>query len=163
MNGEGVNYIIPKIYCSFGCYWRHSPLHMKKNFAKGEGGKRSDLGGMYFRSRWEANWARYLNWRKARGEIRDWKFEPKTFEFPVKRGNRFYTPDFEITENSGYIFYQEIKGWMDPRSATKLRRMKKYYPEIRVDLIEKDFYRSAHRELKNLIPGWELPGSKHAF
>lgn len=138
-------------------------MHMKKSFAKGDGGKRVDLDGMYFRSRWEANWARYLNWMKQRGEIKDWKFECKTFEFPVKRGARFYTPDFQITENNGVTFFQEIKGWMNPLSATKLKRMKIYYPEVRVDLISPEFYRSVHREMRHIIAGWEQPGSKHAF
>lgn len=86
-------------------------------------GTREDLG-IYVRSRWEANYARYLNWLKSLGEIRDWKYEPDTFEFAdIKRGTRFYTPDFKITEKNGETVYHEVKGWLDQRSATKLKRM----------------------------------------
>ena len=44
---------------------------------------------IYFRSRWEANYARYLQWLKDRGEIVDWEYEPETFWFEkIKRGVR---------------------------------------------------------------------------
>jgi len=67
---------------------------------KYKAGKRADLGNRFFRSKWEANYARYLEWMKNRGEITDWDYECDTFEFGrIKRGGRFYTPDFKVTKS----------------------------------------------------------------
>ncbi len=123
---------------------------------RGIGGKRDDLGDIYFRSSWEANYARYLNFLKSVGEIADWKYECKTFEFSkIKRGSRFYTPDFLITFPSGRKEFHEVKGYMDSRSGTKLRRMAKYFPDIAVVLIDKHRYRGIAKTVKGLIKNWE--------
>jgi hypothetical protein len=123
---------------------------------RGRGGKREDLGGLFVRSSWEANYARYLNWLLSLGEIRAWEYEPDTFEFTkIKRGSRFYTPDFKVTTPDGYIEYHEVKGWMDQESATKLKRMRKYYPAVVVHLIDKDVYSAIARKVKGFIPNWE--------
>ena len=120
------------------------------------GSKRDDLGGLYVRSSWEANYARYLNWLISLGEILKWEYEADTFEFKkIKRGTRSYTPDFKIYNPNGSIEYHEVKGWMDQRSNTKLKHMKKYYPDVKVILIDKDIYCSIARQVKNLIPYWE--------
>lgn len=117
-------------------------------------GFRKDIG-ISVRSRWEANTARYLNFLKRQKQIKDWKYECKTFEFPIKRGTRFYTPDFKITENNGEIKYWEIKGYMDKISKTKLKRMKKYYPDVKLRVIEGKEYKGLAKQLKGFIPNWE--------
>ena len=122
---------------------------------RGQGGTREDLG-FYVRSKSEANYARYLKWLEAHGQIRNWAYEPATFEFGgIKRGTRYYTPDFRITNSDGWIEYHEVKGWMDPKSATQLKRMAKYFPEVKIVVIDKDTYYHLRRELKNLVPYWE--------
>lgn len=126
------------------------------------GGKRDDLGGRYFRSSWEANWARYLNWLISVGEIKTWDYEVDTFEFPrIRRGTRFYTPDFKVVNNDDSIEYHEIKGWMDPKSNTRMKRMAKYYPHVKVILIDTDAYYATARTVRGFIPNWER-NPKHA-
>jgi len=121
-----------------------------------KGGKREDLGGMYFRSSWEANWARYLNWMQGRGEIQTWDYERVTFEFTgIKRGSKYYTPDFRVTLPSGAIEFHEIKGWMDKRSKTKIKRMAKYHPGVRLIVIDKKQYTAMAKELRSIIKNWE--------
>ena len=121
---------------------------------RAKSGTRADLG-LYVRSRWEANYARYLNWLKAKGQIAAWEYEPDTFWFEaIKRGTRSYTPDFKVTENDGRVVYHEVKGWMDAKSATKLKRMAKYYPEVRVIVIDQAAYQ-AIAKWRRLIPDWE--------
>ena len=79
---------------------------------------------VFFRSRWEANYGRYLEWLKNNGEIAGWEHEVDVFWFEnVKRGCVSYLPDFKITHNDGSIDYLEVKGWMVQRSKTKLKRM----------------------------------------
>lgn len=146
-------------FCSMRCavkYRSTNPAFFPRSRGpRGRGGHRDDLG-MYFRSSWEANYARYLNWLKRIGEIRDWEYEKQTFEFPgIKRGARFYTPDFRITNKSGSIEFSEIKGYMDARSQTKLKRMRKYYPSVKVVLVDLKAYRAIARQVGKSIPNWE--------
>jgi hypothetical protein len=120
------------------------------------GGKRSDLGGRYFRSGWEANYARYLNWLIEKKQILKWEFEPDTFEFhKIRRGSKFYTPDFKVFEIDGSYAYHEVKGYMDSRSATKIKRMRKYYPNEKLIIVDSPAYRSIAKQMKNILPGWE--------
>jgi len=110
----------------------------------------------YYRSRWEANYARYLQFLKERGEIADWAHEPETFWFDgIKRGVRSYLPDFRVTENDGSSKLHEVKGWMDSRSKTTLRRMAKYHPGETIILIREREYNAIARQLGRLIEGWE--------
>ena len=122
-----------------------------------KGGKRDDLGGLYVRSRWEANYARYLNWLIEQEEIQSWEYEPDTFEFEeIKRGVRFYTPDFKITNPDGSVEYHEIKGYMDDKSRVKLKRMGKYFPGIKIVVIDGDAYYSLAKDVQAFIPNWEV-------
>lgn len=115
----------------------------------GKTGKRADLGGRYFRSRWEANYARFLSFIGIK-----WEYESKTFWFhKIKRGTRSYTPDFFLPKISEY---HEVKGWMDKKSKTRLNRMKKYYPDVKIVIIGKEFFQEANKKrLCRLIPHWE--------
>jgi len=117
-----------------------------------------EIGGQrkYFRSRWEANYARWLQWRKERGEITAWEHEAETFWFDaIKRGCRTYLPDFRVTELNGSFTYHEVKGWMDPKSVTKLKRMKKYHPHIVMILVDGPKYKQLTKNAGLIIPGWE--------
>lgn len=129
-----------------------------KNRMGTKGGKRADLGGRYFRSGWEANWARYLNWLIARKKLYlRWEFEPDTFEFVgIKRGTRFYTPDFKVWPiGGGDPYYHEVKGYVDPKSITRAKRMKKYHPDVRVDLVDRKVYMPVAKEMHGIIKEWE--------
>lgn len=129
-------------------------------YSRGKGGRREDLGGQYFRSRWEANYARFLNLCIKQGSIRSWEFEPHTFVFEaIKRGTRAYTPDFKVWMPDGSYEWREVKGWMDDKSATRLKRMAKYYPEERITVIGADFFSTCRKTgLAASIPGWETKG-----
>lgn len=110
----------------------------------------------YYRSRWEANYARYLQWLKDKNEIQDWQHEPKTFWFEgIKRGCVSYLPDFFVVENSGAEAYHEVKGWMDDRSKTKIKRMAKYYPDVKLVVIDTPVYKNIEKNVSSFISGWE--------
>lgn len=120
-------------------------------------GRRADLGEMFFCSAWEANIARYLNFLIKRGDVERWEYESETFWFEkIRRGVRSYTPDFKVwSKGGGDPYFIEVKGWMDKKSATKLKRMKKYHPNVRIDVIDEKRYRGIARTAGPLIPGWE--------
>ena len=117
-----------------------------------------EIGGIrkYYRSKWESNYAYYLQWLKENGEILDWKHEPKVFWFEgVKRGTVSYLPDFLVIEKNGKEAYHEVKGWMDDRSKTKIRRMGKYHPEVTLIVIDKKAYAALRKTVSKIVPGWE--------
>jgi hypothetical protein len=119
-------------------------------------GFRADLG-MYVRSGFEANYARYLRFLEANGSILSWEYEPKTFVFEgIKRGIHSYKPDFRVFPTKGVYEWHEVKGWMDPKSKTRLARMRKYYPKERVILIDEAWFKDIARQgIPRLIPHWE--------
>ena len=109
----------------------------------------------YFRSQWELNYAHYLEWLKSKGQIKSWEHEPETFWFEgVKRGCVSYLPDFRVTENNGSIVYHEVKGWMDDRSKTKIKRMAKYHPNVKLIVIDSKAYASLSKSVSGLVDGW---------
>jgi len=87
-----------------------------------KGGYREDLK-QYFRSKMEANIARYYRY------IREFYiYEYKEFEFKIiKRGQRYYKPDFYLPASDSWV---EVKGgYLRSQDKTKLERFKIYYPE----------------------------------
>jgi hypothetical protein len=133
---------------------RHSLISkVPSRFANLHKGRREGMDG-YFKSRWEANVGRYLDFLKSTGKIIDWKYEPETFWFEgIRRGVCSFKPDFKVIE-AGRIYYWEVKGYMDARSKTKIKRMAKYFPDVTVHVIGKDEYK-AIAKWSRLIPGWE--------
>lgn len=147
----------------------HTLKAMKANVAKngrisvqnGRGSWKAgwrDVGGQraFFRSRWEANYAHYLEWLRVNGQIASWEHEPETFWFEaIKRGVRSYLPDFLVTEVNGSKAYHEVKGWMDSRSKTTIRRFGKYYPQHKLIVVDSVAYRAIKRKVAGMIEGWE--------
>jgi hypothetical protein len=110
----------------------------------------------FFRSKWEANYARWLELLKASGKIRSWEHEPETFWFEgVRRGTVSYLPDFRVTRPDGSVEYHEVKGWMTPRSRTAIRRMAKYHPGVKLLVIDKTQYQRLSRDVRAFVRGWE--------
>lgn len=105
-------------------------------------------GTTYFRSKWEANYALFLDFLVGKKEIKDWEYEPDCFVFDeVKFGTRSFLPDFKIINNDGSFEYHEVKGYMDAKSKTKLKRMAKYYPATKVVLIDSAYYHALEKKL----------------
>ena len=83
-------------------------------------GRREDLN-QFFRSNWEADCARWFNYQ---GKV--WSYEPTVFSFlehGIKRGTVSYCPDFKVG-----TLWVEVKGFLDRKGQTAIRRFKKYYP-----------------------------------
>jgi hypothetical protein len=110
----------------------------------------------YFRSKQEANYARWLEFQRQQGMIKAWEHEPTTFWFDgIKRGINNYKPDFRVTKLDDSVEYHEVKGWMDSKSKTKLKRMAKYHPDVVLKLFDIKWYRAASTKLARIIQGWE--------
>lgn len=143
-------------YCSPRC--RFMKPVPEERFTNRKGGKRKDIGNIYFRSSYEANYARFLNFLiKNNSDIKRWEFEPQVFEFTkIKKGTRFYTPDFRIYFRDGHIEYHEVKGWDYPKGKTARKRFAKYYPHLKLILVDREFFNGIkHQGIDKLITGWE--------
>lgn len=96
----------------------------------------------YFRSQWEKRYAKDLEWRKEKGLIRGWEYEPQTFWFEgIRRGVVSYKPDFKVIELDGTHKWIEVKGYLDPRSKTKIKRFRKYFPEETLTVLNESFFK----------------------
>ncbi len=106
----------------------------------------------FFRSKWEANYALYLNFLKKQKKIKKWEYEKDVFIFDkIKFGTRSYRPDFKIFNNDGSIEYHELKGYMDKKSKTKLKRMAKYFPQVKLLLIDSVCYQDIKKKLGKML------------
>lgn len=117
-----------------------------------------EIGGQkyYMRSKWEANFGRYLQWLKENQQIQNWYHEPTTFWFPeIKRGVRSYLPDFQVIESKNSWYWVEVKGYYDSKSLTKIKRFRKYYPTEKLRLIDKSWFSKTSSTLRMLILEWE--------
>ena len=107
---------------------------------------------IYFRSKWEANYSLYLDFLVKQKQIKKWTYEKDVFIFEkIKFGTRSYRPDFKIYNNDNTISYHEVKGYMDSKSKTKIKRMAKYYPDVELIIIDKDVYRDIKRKLGKML------------
>lgn len=111
----------------------------EKHFTNGNGCFREDLQ-CYFRSNWEANFARICNF-----EGLDWEYEPETF---ILESGKTYTPDFKV----GGI-YVEIKGRWIGEAQLKFDEFKTD-DECNIVLIDGKIYRQLRKKYKPLIY-WE--------
>lgn len=116
--------------------------------ARAKAGKREDLGDIYFYSRWEANFARLLNYLGV-----EWRYQPKTFDL----NGHHYTPDFYLPLDDSYV---EIKNFLAPYSRERDRKFRKLYPNIVLRLILKKEYIELEKRYAFLIPHWEYRNSK---
>lgn len=129
----------------------NSPKAKSKAEWRTIGGKKK-----YFRSKWEANYARYLEYLKSQRAILDWEHEPQTFWFEeIKRGVRSYLPDFKVHCKDGGHYFVEVKGYMDAKSKTKISRFKKYYPNEKLVVITAEWFKANSKKLKIVCPGWD--------
>ena len=107
---------------------------------------------IFFRSKWEANYALYLDFLIKQKQIKKWEYEADVFVFEkIKFGTRRYKPDFKVYIGVNRVEYHEVKGHMTAKSKTQLKRMKKYYPEIKIVLIDKDVYQDIKKKLGKML------------
>src|SRR5262249_48437774 len=127
------------------------------NYSRTKSGVRPDLGGLFVRSSWEANYARYLNLLMRLGVVEKWDYEPETFWFKgIRRGTTSYRPDFRVKyKGDSRLEYVEIKGWIVAKDQVKWRRMAKYHPHIKLVIVKAKEYYALQNKWSSRIPEWE--------
>lgn len=109
--------------------------------------------GITFRSQWEVNWARWLEWMKSTGNVIAWQYEPESFALVVRGKAIRYIPDFRV-EWDGKIEYHEIKGHMDARSKDKIRAMRRQRKDVRLVVVDANVYGKLAPRFRQIVPGW---------
>lgn len=118
-------------------------LQSENQFSRCKKGKRPDLGGTFFRSSWEANYARILNHQGVR-----WQYEPETFQVGE---SETYTPDFKLEDGT----LVEIKGWWTESGKRKVNLFQSKYPTMKLEIVTRKEYTALSKTYRNLITNWE--------
>ncbi len=135
----------PILYCSKICLMKDvgsRPTSPKA--ARAKAGIRPDIHPkIYFFSRWEANYARLLNYQGIK-----WIHQPKTFQLKSQR----YTPDFYLPKENKFI---EIKNFLTDYSIRRDREFRELYPDLKLEMILKDGYMNLQDKFASKIKTWE--------
>lgn len=120
-----------------------------REFKAHQGWKEIDGRKIYFRSNWEYEFALWLQRLKEANTIKDWEHEPETFWFnEIRRGTRSYLPDFKVTHLDGSHYWVEVKGYMDAKSRTKIKRFRKYYPNESLLVADSEWFKKNIKPIK---------------
>lgn len=116
--------------------------------SKGKGGIRKDISDtIYFYSRWEANFARLMDFLNIK-----WEYAPKIFDL----GTQMYTPDFYLPVSNMYV---EVKNFIWKYSEVRDSKFRKLYPDIKLQLLLKEDYLKLQNTYSNFIKNWEYSNS----
>lgn len=121
--------------------YRNGNRKISKNNSTKKGGKRVDLDNIYFRSAWEADFARIL-----KKENINYEYEKKI----IINNDITYLPDFYLKD---YDIYFEIKA--NNGNTYKYDLFKKYYPNITIYLIKGEEFKYLSKLYSYIIPNWE--------
>lgn len=88
-----------------------------------------------YRSKWEAEYATYLDYQKATNTIWDWDYEPESLVIGV---GAKYTPDFKVWITfGGRVEYREVKGYKREAAMVRLRVAAARFPNDGFVLVTK--------------------------
>lgn len=132
-------------YCSVQCAMKDiGSRPTSPRAARGKSGIRPDISpSINFYSRWEANFARAMNFLEV-----DWMFQPKRFDI----GGQMYTPDFFLPEFDVWI---EIKNFLSDYSRQRDDKFHLTHPAEALIMILKDDYLRLEKSYASHIPLWE--------
>jgi len=109
-------------------------------------GYRKDLSNQYFDSAWEANYYRYLQFKR-----RKFQYEPKAFKVMLPNNKiTHYIPDFLIQDT-----FIEVKGYWRPDAKLKFKFFKEQYPHIKIAVLGPSQYKKIKNLYAKKIPNWE--------
>lgn len=140
----------PLKYCSRMCAIRDiGSRRTSPRAARARAGIRPDISPtLYFYSRWEANYARLLDYLDIY-----WVHQPRAFTLPSQK----YTPDFYLPEIDTYI---EIKNYLSAYSKKRDEEFRAAYPKVRLRMILGAEYHELERKYGHTIPHWEFRNSR---
>lgn len=141
---------------------------MKHKYGAYAGTREVDGKEIWFASRMEFNHYLYLRWLKEQGEIQDFQYQPKAFDFyerakerpdlwgekelPLKRR---YQADFFVIEKDGSCYYVETVGKLRRDHNRNFKLLRLLYPEVKLRVMDRTQYRNIEQSVSGIIKGWE--------
>ena len=134
--------------------WRAAgkPAPQKSLEVRISGGK---IGRPYapYRSKWEQQYAEYLDRLVAVQRVLVWRYEPERLEIGV---GAKYTPDFSVLlPGAERVEYREVKGYRREASIVRIKAAALRYPLFRFVLVTK---RNGHWHHQPITPLAEVEG-----
>lgn len=101
------------------------------------GNKITEVDGIKFRSKKEANRYGELKWLERGGEIKDFRIQPR-FELTINETKvGTYTADFGYREASNkFYIVEDVKGYFTSEQKFRVRVFRALYPEIDFRIIK---------------------------
>lgn len=103
--------------------------------------------GQRFASKAERDFANYLD-----NAYIQWQYEPESFQWIPPR--KKYTPDFKILRKNGSYFFVEFKGYLRPTDRTKMREIKKQYPDLDIRFVFMRANKKLYKGSKTTYAEW---------
>jgi len=78
-----------------------------------------------------------------------WMYEPEKLEYwppPIKK--KVYTPDFKVRRKDGSSFLVEYKGYLRPGDKTKMRLIRKQYPDLDIRFVFQNAYKFISKHVR---------------
>lgn len=111
----------------------------------GKYGRRKDLNNQFFRSTWEANFARILEYLDM-----SWEYEPQNKR--IRFDSCSYLPDFYLPALKLFV---EVKGARFEKRSKKIAMLYEKDPNFPIKIIDKEVYKKLTKMYKNKIENWE--------
>ena len=106
-----------------------------------------------YRSKWEWEYAEYLDRLVAAKRVLVWRYEPERLEIGV---GAKYTPDFSVLlPGAERVEYREVKGYRREASIVRIKAAALRYPLFRFVLVTK---RNGHWHHQPITPLAEVEG-----
>lgn len=81
-----------------------------------------------------------------------WMYEPEKLRWspPFRK----YTPDFKILRHDGSFFFVEYKGYLKPADKTKMRAIRKQYPDLDIRFVFQNAKKPSYKGSKSTYGDW---------
>jgi hypothetical protein len=81
-----------------------------------------------------------------------WLYEPERLDWIPP--SRKYTPDFKVMRKDGSFFFVEFKGYLRPSDKTKMKAIRKQYPDLDLRFVFMNAKKPSYKGAKTSYAGW---------
>jgi hypothetical protein len=82
----------------------------------------------------------------------NWMYEPERLDWipPARK----YTPDFKVMRRDGSFFFVEFKGYLRPNDKTKMKAIRKQYPDLDIRFVFMNANKPSYKGAKTTYGMW---------
>lgn len=81
-----------------------------------------------------------------------WLYEPERLDWipPARK----YTPDYKVRRHDGSYFFVEYKGYLRPQDKTKMKAIRKQYPDLDIRFVFQNANKPSYKGSKTTYGMW---------